>query len=152
MPVKLNKSSKFSKKPSIHPDVSPKVRTEYNVRDRTIAIMVAAAFLAVVTLGIGAFMVHDNHSVEEAKADLEAQKAAHIAEYGQKVIELNEREQKLTIREEALAKAEADLESAQALLASDRAGLTAEEEAFYDKQSRVRELSEALYLELTPTE
>lgn len=134
------------------PDVSPRPKSDFSVRNRTIAIMLAAAFTAIVVLGIGAFMVHDSHSVEEAKADLEAQKAAHIAEYGQKVIELNEREQKLTIREEALAKAEADLESAQALLASDRADLTAEEEAFYDKQSRIRELSEALYLELTPTE
>ena len=156
MPVNLEKPGK---KPPASPDLSIKYRNEWSVRDRTIAIMILAAFVAVIALGIGAFSVRDNSRVEAALADLENQKETQIKEYGQKLAELTEREQalavretKVTAREEAVAQGEAELKTAQALLASDRADLTAEEEAFYDQQSRVRELSEALYLELTPDE
>lgn len=156
MPVNLGKTGN---KPPVRVDVSPKPRADFSVRDRTIAIMIVVAFIAIISLGIGAFYVHNNRAVEEALAEVAAQKEGQEAEYAQKLLDLATRERavatketKLATREDALAKAEADLESAQALLISDRADLTAEEEAFYDKQSRVRELSEALYLELTPTD
>ena len=137
--------SNYSNRNAKQPDVSPKRKQKFSVRDRIIAIMFAAALIAAIFLGIGAFSVHNTESVKNALAEVEQQKADQLANYQTKMAELNTREQALDARETELSTREHDLEAREAVL-------EVEKEEFYAKHSRVKELCDALSLELTPTE
>lgn len=147
----------FNNRKSIMPDVSPRPKSDFDVRNRTIAIMLAAAFVAVIALSIGAFSVHDTESVKKALAEIEVQKTEQLAAYAEKMSELDiykqeldGREVKLTKREETVKKRETDLSEAETALEEERAAFADEKALFYASQTRVYELSKKLYLELAP--
>ena len=58
--------SNYANRNSRMPDTSLKPRSDFGVRNRTIAIMLAAAFIAAITLGIGALLTHNNPTNERA--------------------------------------------------------------------------------------
>lgn len=148
--------SNYGNRNSKMPDTSPKPRQDFSVRDRTIAIMLVAAFVAIIALGIGAFVTHDTESVKKALAEVEQQKADQLANYKTKMAELGTREQELDTRKLGLDKTESglqaredDLQSREDALMTATEELATEKTEFFNAQLRVYELSKSLYEELT---
>ena len=145
--------SNYGNRNSKMPDVSPKSRSDFSVRNRTIAIMLLAALVAVIVLGFGALDVKHDDEVKKATATVKEKEAKFLeaaAKVAEREKELDTREATLKRRETALETAEANLEEEKNALAEEKVTLAREREIFYSGQLRVYELSKALYGELAP--
>lgn len=155
--------SNYANRNAKQPDVSPKRKQDFSVRDRTIAIILLAAFLGGISLAVGAFSVSNNASVEAAKRELKIAKRAQDEAFDQKLAdllaadqkrtaELDARERDLKTREDTLTAGQTELSEAETALAEAKAALEQEKSDFYASQERVRNLSLELAAELTPDE
>lgn len=162
--------SNYANRNAKQPDVSPRRKQDFSVRDRIVAVMLVAAFLGGISLAIGAFSVSNNASIEAAKRELKITKQAQDDAYDQKIAdlfaadqkrtaaldarerELDARERDLKTREDALAAGQTELSEAETALAEAKAALEQEKSDFYASQERVRNLSLELAAELTPDE
>ena len=143
----------FDNRKSTMPDVSPKPKSDFSVRNRTIAIMLAAAFIALIILGFGAFNVHhddENAKTAAALKEKEASLLTMASKIAEREKELDAREAKLTRREEIVKKRETELSEQETALEGERDKLADEKALFYAGQLRVFELSKSLYEELAP--
>ncbi len=159
----MSKSSGISNKPPVKLDVSPKKgKSKYSYREAGVAIAIIIILLAVYALAAAGFNSKGERDLQNAlveTAELKAEYETKIDELAEAAKKLAKREGEVTTREDrvltreiAVKKAEENLESERQLLESDRANLTIEEEEFAKKQNRVKELCEALSIELTPEE
>jgi peptidoglycan hydrolase CwlO-like protein len=156
----MSKGSGTSNKPPIQPNVSPKQKDSFSYREAGVAIaMVIFVIIAAILLTVG-FRNNYEKDLEKAtaeaantKAELEA-KINDLIERDQELTaretELNLREAKLSTREAAMETAQAELENSRSILASDMQNFNEEESEFIEKQFRIKELCEALLLELAP--
>ena len=156
----MSNGSENSNKPTIQPDVSPKRKAKFNYREVGAAITILIiVVVAAILLAVG---LRNNYERDLERATAEAENlkteyATKLTELANAAKKLDEREKevatretKVSAREKAVKEAEEKLESERLILDSDRSNFTIEEEDFFDKQIRVRELCEALLLELTP--
>ena len=140
--------SNYGNRNSKMPDISPKPRQDFSVRDRTVAIMILAALIAIIALAIGAFGVHDTKSVEKALAEIDQEKADQFANFKTKLTELDDREKALNTRETKLNTQETDLKTREEALAVEQDELATEKEEFHARTLRVRDLCYQLFSEI----
>ncbi|MBR5389505.1 hypothetical protein IK146_03030 [Candidatus Saccharibacteria bacterium] len=157
----MSKGSSVSNKPSVQPDLSPKRKTKFNSHEAFVAfVLVVLVVLAAIFLA-GGFSNLREEGLAKEKAEVEALKEEcnnKLAEFtklakkqAEREEELDKRESAVAAREKAVKEAQEDVQRQLAIIDSDRANLTAEEEDFYNRQSRIKELYGELLDELTLT-
>ena len=156
----MSKGSGTSNKPPIQPNVSPKQKDSFSYREAGVAITVVIIVLVAAILLTVGFRNNYEQDLEKATTEATSAKAEFEAkindlakreqEFTARETELNLREANLSTRETALETAQAELENSRSILTSDMQNFNQEEAEFLDKQSRIKELCEALLLELTP--
>ncbi|MBQ1528135.1 hypothetical protein IIZ77_00620 [Candidatus Saccharibacteria bacterium] len=156
----MPKSSDLSNKPSIQPDVSPQLRSDYSIKQTSICLALIFILIAVAALIYYSLDAHREQDLKVAIANADESKLAADAaiqkvtarerELDTRERELDTRERQLDLRKTTLDQTETDLASRESDLALERTALRNEKSNFYAKYERVFELSTALAAELDP--